>query len=406
MEAWFAQNRRKVWMSTRSDRVWPRSPIQLYHWFRSIDQPLQLALALLAAVVLALGSVRIYTCLTAWPVRLELRSPSGITCVLACTSDGKTLATESGGITLWDTETGKVRRQLSAADDFRESLGTFAPDGKLLAVAGQVESFRSGMPNPNPITIRIFDVQSGRLVAEVVTTDSDIDNLSFLENGRGVRAVLSSYWRCWKVVTWDAHNGAVISTQPLVLPSPPFTEAVLSHDGQTLAIASGEPDVTLWEPTNGRVRCVLKRDVPLRTPYGRISFSMDDAMLAIGRDDGSVEIWDLVTRQVRKILRRYAAEYDAGHVEFSPDGRMLVSTGGVKSVLGLRLMRARMEGLFHKPQSGVVDLVVWDIASGRRLTRVEDEFHRLISPDGRMLVTSSLYGDNAIRIRTIPRVNR
>ena len=80
-------------------------------------------------------------------------------------------------------------------------------------------------------------------------------------------------------------------------------------------------------------------------PVTSVAFRPDGAELATASEDGTVRVVDAETGQLRLELRHPRGVVRS--VTFSPDGRQIVSTGGVDH------------------QSG--DVLVWDTQDGRRV---------------------------------------
>lgn len=74
---------------------------------------------------------------------------------------------------------------------------------------------------------------------------------------------------------------------------------MFAPDGKTLAAASGDPTVKLWDMATGQVRVVLEVHT---SPVNAVAFAPDGKTLASGRDDGMVKLWDATMGQARASL--------------------------------------------------------------------------------------------------------
>jgi WD40 repeat protein len=153
------------------------------------------------------------------------------------------------------------------------------------------------------------------------------------------------------------------------------TALAFSPDGQTLAVAAGEPalfgQATLWRAASGEL---------IRTVEGHadalyaIALSPDNRVLATGSYDQKIKLWDVATGELRHTLSAHnAAIYG---LAFRPDGKILASASGDRTIK------------------------LWQTDTGKRVETLGQplqEVHALAwSPDGRRLAAAGL--DHRIRI--------
>jgi WD40 repeat protein len=98
--------------------------------------------------------------------------------------------------------------------------------------------------------------------------------------------------------------------------------ATFSPDGKTLASASADNTITLWDAATGQERASLRG----HTSYvNSVRFSPDGKMLASGSSDRTIKLWDAATGRGRASLMGHTDLVSS--VAFSPDGKTLASAG-------------------------------------------------------------------------------
>jgi WD40 repeat protein/tRNA A-37 threonylcarbamoyl transferase component Bud32 len=100
-----------------------------------------------------------------------------------------------------------------------------------------------------------------------------------------------------------------------------------SPDGKTLASASEDKTVKLWDVAAGTERATLSGH---RQQVSSVAFSPDGATLASGSWDNTVKLWDLATLKERATLEGHQSHVSS--VAFSPNGKYLASASWDKSV--------------------------------------------------------------------------
>src|SRR5215813_2565316 len=86
-----------------------------------------------------------------------------------------------------------------------------------------------------------------------------------------------------------------------------------SSNGKSLASASWDQSVNLWEPSSGTLLKTLHRELEIMT----VAFSPDSKTLAIGGYDKSVSLLDSNTLELQSQLRAHSGYVSA--IAFSPD---------------------------------------------------------------------------------------
>jgi dipeptidyl aminopeptidase/acylaminoacyl peptidase len=205
--------------------------------------------------------------------------------------------------------------------------------------------------------------------------------------------------------------------------SGPVLDVAVSPDGATVAAATARSDVQLWRFADGK----LARTLRAETPATSIQFSPDGSRLVAAHSDGSVRLWD--PRDGTMVKRLMVHPRATRVVALSEDGRTLAGGGADGAVylvdaetgnpirrllpeppdpaaargIGPGLMRA----LAFSPDGGTLvsthdrfDLFlhVWDVKSGREVTRLRGEGNGAVaavfSADGATLATADEGGQD------------
>jgi WD40 repeat protein len=281
---------------------------------------------------------------------------------LAFSPDGKLLAMSAadGAILLWPTHERGPPRRLTHAGGVTSIA--FSGDGSLLASGGY-----DG-------TVRLWRVADGAMLRRlgregfgtVWTVDVSRDGTRIASAGEDKLVHL-----------WDAASGAPLAAMPGHNLN--IWEVRFTPDGKQLVSSSFDRDIRLWD--------VAARK-PLRILHGHeqavvgLDVSPDGQTIGSGSDDSSVRLWRLADGQP---LRRMDAGNHAYAVAFSPDGRLLASTGRARGGIGT---------LWHQLTGGGgarQSLRVWRVADGALLAAAsepEDSMTVAFSPDGSWLATA------------------
>ena len=181
-----------------------------------------------------------------------------------------------------------------------------------------------------------------------------------------------------------------------------------SPDGQTLASASQDGTVKLWDVAARKLRGTLKVHAGEVT---HVAFSPDGATVAATGDDGMVKLWELATGREKGILKGHSEDVFA--VLFSPDGT-LIATAGSDDTVRLWNAKTLQEEAILRGHTGDVQslafapdgktlasvssdetLKLWDVAS--RTARATSDGHGKLSwvtysADGRQIATAGRDG--------------
>jgi len=101
-----------------------------------------------------------------------------------------------------------------------------------------------------------------------------------------------------------------------------------SPDGRTLASASYDHTVKLWDIANGRERRTLGEHT---SAVYRVAYSPNGGILASSGADGTVKLWEAAAGRLLHSLHAQHGE-QVEDVAFSPDGRLIASAGPAQTI--------------------------------------------------------------------------
>ena len=186
--------------------------------------------------------------------------------------------------------------QLTAANVKYLREVSFSPDSKRIASVGQGDS-----------NVRIWDIPTKKLVNKFYAHQDDIQRVSFHPDGK--RLLTGSIDGTVKI--WDSDRGTMMKTinppnsiDNIPLPPnqkpKPITDASFSPDGKMIVTAKGE-QISLWDLQGNRLAKAIAHDKTIYT----VKFHPNGKLLASSGGDKSIKLWritDSTTRLLTELI--------------------------------------------------------------------------------------------------------
>jgi WD40 repeat protein len=301
---------------------------------------------------------------------LEAKSLSGTTDfglsigALAFSPDGTLLAAgcTDQTVRLWDLRAPEKAIILSGGAEEVQALA-FSPDGRTLASGGRIPLLKNNEEKKS-MTVRLWDVPSGRPGRTLTLPRGNINALAFSQDGKELLVSASWYERGRSLLSvWDQTSGSEIRRFPSTDNAP--TGMALRPDGQVVAIGTWER-LQLSQVETG---APYKSGFPGEKNFESLSFSPDGWMLAAAVGDffkRRIVQFDLQTGQGRQVGGTCAV---VSSLSYSPDGKWLAGC--------------------IQPTAGKNTLAVWDAATQKPVCLLDHaSSHRVaFSPAGGLLAT-------------------
>ena len=241
------------------------------------------------------------------------------------------------------TRTGRVPRTILAFHGFFVWSATFSPDGRRIVTTGDDN------------TARVWDTQSGRLLAELQGNGDSLARATFSPDGRRI-VTTGDDNTAW---VWEIDGGRLLTEL-----KGGITSATFSPDGRLILTASLDKTARVWGSDGRRLLTELKGH------EGRLTsatFSSDGRRIVTASDDKTARVWDVETGSKLAELKGHGAI--VRDATFSPDGHRILTASEDRTAC------------------------VWDAETGGQLLQLKGHHRRVkvatYSPDGRRILTTS-----------------
>ncbi|MDX1548341.1 MAG: hypothetical protein R3247_15185, partial [Rhodothermales bacterium] len=279
---------------------------------------------------------------------------------VAFSPSGALLATAGAdsAVTLWEARTG--RRRATLRGHTAQIYGVaFSPSGDTLASAGddatvRLWDARAGMPlgtltgHSNAVydaafspdgrylasgswdnTVRLWDLHTGRLAVPPLTGHQEyVPSVAFSASGWLASGGFDNRVLLWRPGGYRP-TGHVLGAEAGGGHTSVVLGTAFSPSGDTLASASGDNTIRLWDAATGAALGTLTGH---RSIVNAVAFSPDGRRLASGSLDGTAAVWDAATGARLQTVQSEHSGILA--VAFSPSGDTL-ATGGWDNTITL-----------------------------------------------------------------------
>ena len=258
-------------------------------------------------------------------------------CSEAFGTDGKTLPSSHlgreikgyrGGITLWDSATGKKRGVLQRQPPRGVNRIALSPDGKTLAAN---EFWREDDGKDSKDCIAVWDVASGKVGRDLDLTDPGV--IAFAPDSKTLAVSTLKGVQLFDIATGQKRGKLDSGNNYL-------SALAFTPDGKTLAGCGLQGTVYLWNIVRGVEKARLRHGDSPNSCSMALAIAPDGKTLAVGigprniyiNEPAEIVLWDLARGEKRLTLRGHVGNIWA--LAFNKDGTLLAS-GGVDNTIKL-----------------------------------------------------------------------
>ena len=218
---------------------------------------------------------------------------------VAFLADGKSIAgeIEGGGIKVWDARTGETKK----------TVGREAETGAIAAIAAAGNRVAEIAADES---VRVWSVESGE-PRTALPAKSKPSAIALSGDGE-ILAVSAG-----KTIYLSGPRNS--NGQRTVADAADIVSLDLSLDGKSLAAATSEGVVTVWDAAQEKI----KLRVNAHAAVTGLRFGSGDRLLAVGCNDGTVSVWNTESGQIVFAGRKHSSAVNA--ISFSKDGTLMAT---------------------------------------------------------------------------------
>ncbi|HEX8322555.1 MAG TPA: WD40 repeat domain-containing protein [Tepidisphaeraceae bacterium] len=249
-----------------------------------------------------------------WQPAKELQGPD----VVSVSADGRyAVSLQSSGdneASVWELASGLVSAPVVTQGQVRSAA--LSPDGTLVALG--VQSSAGPLPN----VIEFYRTQDAAPVGTIDPAAYQMDSILFTPDGN--RVLLSGTQAKTTAGEFDLDTGKLVANYVSTQSDVP-EKFTYSADGSRLA-GIGPRGVTVWETKSG----TRLQHWTMQTPLTAVALSPDGRRVVTGGADTNVRVYDVATG--RSVVRFDHPMYPVKSVAVSPDGRRVLCGAGDKAL--------------------------------------------------------------------------
>ncbi|GAX43040.1 WD-40 repeat protein [Tolypothrix sp. NIES-4075] len=237
--------------------------------------------------------------------------------------------------------------------------------------------------------------------------NNSVNSVSFSPDGK----TLASASDDSTIKLWNVDTGKEITT--LHGHTQPIRSITFSPDGKTLASASVDSTIKLWNLDTKKVITTFNGHTQ---PVNSITFSSDGKTLASASADKTIKLWNLDTK--KEITTLHGHTQPINSATFSPDGKTLASAGADNTIKLWNLNTKKLITTLHghsQPINSVSfspdgktlasasadkTIKLWNLDTKKEITTLHGHTQPInsvsFSPDGKTLASAS--ADNTIKL--------